>query len=252
MEAASRKTALITGASRGIGAATARIFASAGWNVALAARNEEAIANLSAEIGGEQALAIPCEVSRPWEVEATVSATVDAFGGIDALILNAGVIDPIGRMADIDPEDWGRVIDVNLKAVFYGIHAVLPIMLEAGGGTILTVSSGAASKALEGWSHYCSSKAGAAMVMRCLDTEYRGHGIRAMGLSPGTVDTDMQVSIKDSALNPVSRLERSDHIHPDWPARALLWMTGGEADDLVGSELSLRDEATRRRIGLAD
>ena len=115
---------------------------------------------------------------------------------------------------------------------------------------VLTVSSGAASYPLEGWSAYCASKAGAAMLLRCLDLESRQDGIRAIGLSPGTVATDMQQVIRASGVNPVSQLDWSAHIPADWPARALVWLATPAADDLVGTEVSLRDEAIRRRIGL--
>lgn len=243
------KRVLITGASRGIGAAAARAFAAAGAQVALAARSREAVADLAGEIG-PSALAIPCDVSRYWEVEAAVNACVDTFGGLDILIGNAGVIEPISGMAEADPDGWGHAIDINLKGVFHGMRAALPVMTAAGGGTVITISSGAAHNALEGWSHYCASKAGAAMLTMCLDKEYRGRGIRAMGLSPGTVATEMQREIKASGVNAVSRLDWSDHIPADWPAKALLWMCSSDADDYLGQEVSLRDPAIRARIGV--
>lgn len=243
------KRVLITGASRGIGAAAAREFAAAGAKVALAARSRDAVIDLAGEIG-DAALAIPCDVSRYWEVEAAVNACVETFGGLDVLIGNAGVIEPISIMSDADPEGWGHAIDINLKGVFHGMRAALPVMTAAGGGTVITISSGAAHNALEGWSHYCASKAGAAMLTMCLDKEARGRGIRAMGLSPGTVATRMQREIKASGINPVAALEWSDHIPPEWPAKALLWMCSADADEFIGEEISLRDEAIRKRVGL--
>jgi NADP-dependent 3-hydroxy acid dehydrogenase YdfG len=143
------KTVLITGASKGIGAATARIFAKSGANVALVARNRDAIADLAGEIG-EKAIAIPCDVSRFWEVEAAVNACLKTFGSLDILIGNAGVIEPISHLATSDPEAWGHAIDINLKGVYNGMRAAMPVMQEAGGGTIITISSGAAHNALEG------------------------------------------------------------------------------------------------------
>ena len=243
------KTVLITGASRGIGADTARWFIRAGANVALLARGADEILELAASIGSK-ATAIPCDVSDYKAVSAAVSQTVEQFGGLDVLIGNAGVIEPIVHLADADPEAWSRVIDINLKGVFYGMHAALPVMRAAGGGTILTVSSGAAHGPVEAWSHYCASKAGAAMLTRCLDKENGQSGIRAMGLSPGTVATQMQREIKASGINPVSQLDWSDHIPADWPARALLWMCSSDADPWIGQEISLRDESIRTRIGL--
>ena len=243
------KSVLITGASRGIGEAAARVFARAGAKVALASRGEGAISRIAGEIGAA-AIAIPCDVASYQDVHAAVERTAETFGGLDVLINNAGVIEPVAHLGDSDPEAWGQVIDVNLKGVYHGMHAALPVMLGAGGGTVLTISSGAAHGPVEAWSHYCASKAGAAMLTRMLDKEYRERGIRAMGLSPGTVATQMQKEIKASGINPVSRLEWSDHIPPEWPAEALLWMCSAEADGHVGEELSLRDEGLRARIGL--
>ncbi|WP_299553546.1 SDR family oxidoreductase [uncultured Tateyamaria sp.] len=245
----SGKTALITGASRGIGADTARVFAQAGANVALVARSSDAVESLAAEIG-PKAIALPCDVSSFSAIEGVVRKAVDHFGGLDVLIGNAGVIEPISHLSDADPDAWGHVIDINLKGVFYGMRAALPLMLQAGGGTILTISSGAAHGPVEAWSHYCASKAGAAMLTRCVDKENGSLGIRAMGLSPGTVATQMQREIKASGINPVSQLDWSDHIPADWPAKALLWMCSPDADDWIGQEISLRDPDIRTRVGL--
>ena len=243
------KTVMITGASRGIGAEVARVFAQAGANVALLARGQREIADLAGEIGSK-ALAIPCNVARYSEVSVAVAATLDTFGSVDVLINNAGVIEPISHLGDADPDAWGTVIDINLKGVFNGMHAVLPAMRAAGGGSILTISSGAAHGPIEAWSHYCASKAAVNMLNRCLDKEEAAHGIRAIGLSPGTVATQMQREIKASGVNPVSQLDWDVHIPPDWPARTLLWMCGTQADAWCGQEISLRDEDIRRAVGL--
>lgn len=244
------KTVLITGASRGIGTAAARAFAEAGARVALVARGHDAIADLAGEIGA-QAVAIPCDITRYWEVEQAVANCVRAHGGLDILVNNAGAIEPISHMADADPMAWGEVIDINLKGVFHGMRAALPVMLEAGGGTVLTIGSGAAHGPVEGWSHYCSSKAGALMLTRMLDKEYADKGIRALSLSPGTVATQMQRDIKASGINPVSQLEWSDHIPPEWVAKALVWMCSPEVDTYLGGEISLRDEGVRAALGLS-
>ena len=243
------KVVVITGASRGIGAAAARVFAAAGARVALLARSTGAVEGLAAEIG-PQALAMGCDVADAQAVEAAVDAVVARWGRLDVLVNNAGVIDPIARLAEADAADWSRAIDVNLKGVFHGIRAAVPVMRAQGGGTVITVSSGAATNPLEGWSSYCASKAGALMLTRALHLEEGGHGIRALGLSPGTVATEMQVKIRASGVNPVSALDPSVHIPADWPARALLWMCGPAADGWLGKDISLRDEAVRKAVGL--
>lgn len=243
------KTALITGASRGIGEAAARVFANAGAKVVLLARSADDIGRIAGEIG-PNALAIPCDVADFASVEAAVQQTIAHFGGLDIVINNAGAVSPVDFMADSDPEAWSRIIDINLKGVYYGMRAALPHMRKAGGGTILTISSGAAHGPVDGWSHYCASKAGAAMLTRCLDKEYSADGIRAIGLSPGTVATEMQREIKATGINPVSQLDWSVHIPADWPAKCLLWMCGAEADEFLGAEISLREDDIRRRVGL--
>jgi NAD(P)-dependent dehydrogenase (short-subunit alcohol dehydrogenase family) len=243
------KVVVITGASAGIGAAAARAFAAEGARVALLARRGEAVAALAAEIG-DAALGLACDVSDWSAVEAAVAAVRARFGRIDVLVNNAGVVEPIARLAEADPAAWGRTQDINLKGVFHGMKAVIPVMRAQGGGTIITVSSGAAVRALEGWSAYCASKAGALMLTQAAHLEEGGHGIRVLGLSPGTVATEMQVKIKASGINPVSQLAWEDHIPPEWPARALVWMCGAAADDWLGRDVSLREEGVRRAVGL--
>ncbi|MEP2532203.1 SDR family oxidoreductase [Shimia sp.] len=249
MSDVSGKTVFITGASRGIGESTAKEFARAGANVVLTARGADAIRALAEEIG-PQAIAVPCDVADYAQVEAAVSAATERFGGVDVLINNAGLVDPISHLDTSDPEDWGRIIDINLKGVYHGMRAVMPGMERVGGGSILTISSGAAHGPVEAWSHYCASKAAANMLTRCVDKEARDKGIRAIGLSPGTVATQMQREIKASGINPVSKLDWSDHVPPEWPAKCLLWMCSSAADAWLGDEISLRDEDIRRKVGL--
>jgi NAD(P)-dependent dehydrogenase (short-subunit alcohol dehydrogenase family) len=239
----------ITGASRGIGAAAARVFVEAGAQVALLARSTAAVEALAQEIG-PQTMAVSCDVADWASVQAAVQAVLARFGRLDVWIGNAGMIEPISRLAEADAETWGAGIDVNLKGVFHGMRAVIPVMKAQGGGTVITVSSGAAQNPYEGWSSYCAGKAGALMLTRAAHLEEGGKGIRVLGLSPGTVATEMQVKIKASGINPVSLLEVTDHIPPDWPARALLWMCGEAADGWLGRDIPLRDPEVRRAVGL--
>jgi NAD(P)-dependent dehydrogenase (short-subunit alcohol dehydrogenase family) len=243
------KVVAITGASRGIGAAAARVFAGAGAKVALLARSRAEIDALAAEIGPD-ALAVVCDVADWGSVQAAVAAVLARFGRLDVWIGNAGMIEPIARLAEADPATWAQAVQVNLTGIFHGMRAVLPVMKAQGGGTVITISSGAAHNPLEGWSAYCSAKAGAAMLTRAAHLEEGGNGLRIMGLSPGTVATEMQVKIRASGVNPVSQLDFAVHIPADWPARCLLWMCGAGGDDWLGKEVSLRDEGVRRAVGL--
>lgn len=243
------KTIVITGASRGIGAEAGRAFAEAGARVALIARSEGAIQDLATEIG-DSALAVPCDVGDWASVKAAMDRVATHFGPVDVLVNNAGVVEPIAHIGTSDPEAWGKVIDINLKGVYYGCRAVLPAMEAAGQGTILNISSGAAHGPVEAWSHYCTSKAGVFMLTRMLDKEYREKGLRAIGLSPGTVATQMQREIKASGINPVSQLDWEVHIPADWPAKTLVWMCRAEADPWLGQDISLREDEIRRAVGL--
>ncbi len=248
------KAAIVTGASRGIGAATARELAKQGVSVVLAARTKTEIESVAVEIqaAGGKAEAVTCDVTRYDEVSRCVEACRARFGRLDILVNNAGVIDPIARLAESDPAQWDQVVDINYKGVYHGLRAAIPVMLEQGGGVIVNISSGAATGALEGWSHYCSTKAAVLSLTRCADKEYRDQGIRVVGLSPGTVATDMQVSIKASGINPVSQLDPSVHISTDWPARAVAWLCTAEAAEFAGTDFSIKTEEGRRQVGLID
>ena len=246
------KSAVVTGASRGIGAATAKILAEAGASVVLAARTSNQIEALATEINasGGKAVEVACDVSDFEAFGTAISAALDLTGTLDILVNNAGVIDPIGHLSESDPEEWLRAADINYKSVYCGLRHALPIMKSQGSGTIINVSSGAAHSPLEGWSHYCSAKAADAMLTRCAHLEMEDSGVSIMGLSPGTVATYMQEAISGSGMNPVSKLDWSAHIPPEWVGRCVLWMCSDDAAEFAGEEVSLRDEGIRRRIGL--
>jgi NAD(P)-dependent dehydrogenase (short-subunit alcohol dehydrogenase family) len=246
------KVVLVTGASRGIGAAAARTLAAEGAAVGLIARSRDGIEAIAGEIhgGGGRAAALPCDVADRAAVEAAVAEVSRRLGRVDILVANAAVIEPIGPLAELDPEEWARAVSINLLGVFYGIRAVLPGMIAQGGGTLITVGSGAAQTPLEGWSAYCSTKAAVLMLARCTHHELKGRGIRVFSLSPGTIATDMQRTIRASGINPVSRMAFEGHAPPEHPAHAIAWLCTKAADDLAGQEVHLRDPGFRRRVGL--
>ncbi len=246
------KAAVITGASRGIGEAAALELASQGVNVVLAARSKNSLDEIVSRIidNGGTACAVECDVSEYEEVANAVTECVAQYGKIDILVNNAGLIDPIARLEDSDPNQWGNVVDVNLKGVYHGLRSALPLMKQQGSGVIVNISSGAATGALEGWSHYCATKAGVLSLTKCAHKEFGELGIRVVGMSPGTVATDMQVSIKASGINPVSQLETSDHIPPEWPAKAIAWLCTDAAAEYAGTDFSIKTEEGRQLVGL--
>ena len=248
----SEKVALITGASRGIGEATAYEFSRQGITVLLAARSADrlkAITEIIRSRGG-RAESIICDVSSSEDVKRAVLLAVEQYGRLDILVNNAGIIEPIHRLEDSEPDAWSGVIDTNLKGVYYGIRYAAPVMAEQGRGTIINISSGAATSALEGWSHYCASKAGVLSLTRCADKEFREKGVTVIGLSPGTVATDMQLAIRQSGINPVSRLASDRHIPAAWAAQAVLWLCSPAAKHLAGSDFSLKSDDNRALVGL--
>lgn len=246
------KVALVTGASRGLGVAIAEALAEAGASVALAARSLEPCQALAARIesGGGQSIALACDVSAYKDALGAVEQTVARWGRLDILINNAGVVDPIGRLAESDPAAWAGSLEINLVGAYHMARAALAPLRAAGGGVIVNISSGAADGAMEGWSAYCAGKAGLAMLTRSLHLEEAQHGLRAFGFKPGTVETQMQQKIRASGLNPVSQMLPEDHLPAALPAGAVVWLCGEEARELAGEELSIRDPEFRRRAGV--
>ncbi len=246
------KTAMITGASRGIGRAAALALAEKGMNIVALARSEEALRSLGAELNsmGVASICDAGDVANFNDIERPVCAALDQFGDIDILVNNAGLIEPIAHLAESDVAAWDYAMDVNVKGVYHGLRAVIPTMQQRGEGTIINISSGAATSTLEGWSAYCASKAAVLSLTKSTHKEYHQHGINCVGLSPGTVATDMQSSIKDSGMNPVSQLDWSKHIPADWVAQAIVYIATEGGQSLSGSDFSLKTNEGRDLVGL--
>ncbi|MBO0334186.1 SDR family oxidoreductase [Sneathiella sp. CAU 1612] len=253
MSQLSDQVIIVTGASRGIGAAAALELARNGAKLCLSARSASSCSGILEQIknAGGEAFAASCDVSDYAAVEKMIAETLDRYGRIDALINNAGIVDPIGEIATSEPEAWARNISINLVGVYNGTRAVLPHFLNQNAGVIINISSGAAHGPMEGWSAYCSGKAGVYMMTRATALETGEKGVRVYGFAPGVVDTDMQGTIRASGINVVSKIPREDLAPAEDPAKAIAWLCSEDASDLAGQELSIRDETLRKRIGLS-
>lgn len=176
------RVALITGASRGIGAATARALAGAGANVALASRS-------GANPGIDGALARACDVRDATSLQDMARATVDHFGGLDILVVNAGV-GAYGPFLDLPIEDLDEMIEVNVKGALYAVRAALPHLLKSDAADIVTIASEAGRRGLPYEATYCASKFAQVGLTRALDHELRERGVRCTSVCPGGVATD--------------------------------------------------------------
>ena len=191
---------IVTGASRGLGASVARWLAKARAAVTLISRSEDRLNDVAGEIRllGGNPLVFKADVSSSDACRSAVEHTLDRFGRIDALVNNAGIIQPISSVAHTKPDQWRYNIEVNLMGPFYMIQAAISY-LRRQNGRIVNVSSGAANRVLENVSAYCAAKAALNHFTRVLAEEEPD--LTAVTVRPGVVDTDMQATIRNEGLN---------------------------------------------------
>jgi 3-oxoacyl-[acyl-carrier protein] reductase len=207
MQLLAGQIALVTGASRGIGAAIARHFASLGATVAVNYRaNAEAARKTVAAIvdAGGSAQAFQADVSDEAQVRALVAAVLKLHGRIDTLVVNAGIVrDHLAVLMPV--EEFDHVLQVNLRGAFLSIREVIPAMLEARSGSILTVSSINAESGGKGQCNYAASKAGLLAITRTLAIELAPKNIRVNAIAPGLIETDMTQAVRDLASDELLR-----------------------------------------------
>jgi len=182
MESLEGRVALITGASRGIGAAIARSLGAAGAHVALASRSGD-------DAAIEGALGIACDVRDPDSLAAAAAAAVERFGGLDVLVVNAGV-GAYGPILDLPAEQIDEMIDVNVKGAIHSVRAALPHLMRSPAADLVTIASEAGRRGLPLEAVYCASKFAQVGLTAALDHELREHGIRCTSICPGGVATD--------------------------------------------------------------
>jgi meso-butanediol dehydrogenase/(S,S)-butanediol dehydrogenase/diacetyl reductase len=203
---ATRRCAIVTGAATGIGRATALAFARDGYAVALIGRRAAPLEQLAVQLreSGEDAIAFPADVASPEELAAAIDATVERFGGIDALVNNAGVGDS-GPLLEESLEQWEETLRINLTGAFLATKLALPHLIERR-GAVVNVASVNGVLAGPGWTSYCVSKAGLIMLAKCVAGDYGRQGIRANAVCPGWVRTPMG----DHDMDEVARAQVTD------------------------------------------
>lgn len=244
-------TALVTGAARGVGKATAAAFAEEGANVVLVDVDEpgvRAAAEAMPRVGGE-AVAVGCDVSSAADVDAAVGAAVERFGALHVLVNAAGVIS-LGRCADLPEADWDRVIDINAKGVFLTMRRAIPELDRAGGGAIVNVASQAGKRGEPEAGHYCASKAAVILLSRSVALEVAPR-IRVNCVCPGYVDTDLQAqaahyvarttgesagAVLDEMLSeiPMGRFQQPIDV-----ARLVLFLASDDASEITGEDVNI-------------
>ena len=182
MKSLDGKVALVTGASRGIGAAVALALAAEGARLGLASRSGD-------DLGIANAVALPCDVRRPSDLEALAAETAERFGRIDILVANAGV-GAYGPFLDLPPDQLEELIDVNVKGTLYAVRATLPYLLRSDAADVVTLASEAGRRGLPFEAVYCASKFAQVGFTRALDHELREQGVRCSNVCPGGVATD--------------------------------------------------------------
>ena len=197
------KNVIITGASSGIGEATALKLAKEGANVVLTARSEDKLKELKSKIEKEnagKALVVPADVTKKEELKKVAEKTKEEFGSIDGLVNNAGLM-PLSYVKNLHTDEWDKMVDVNIKGVLNGVAAVLPSMMEQKSGNIINISSSAGRKIYPGGAVYCATKSAVRMFSEGLRQELAPNfNINVTSIEPGFVDTSLTETITDEEI----------------------------------------------------
>jgi NAD(P)-dependent dehydrogenase (short-subunit alcohol dehydrogenase family) len=237
------KVAFVTGAASGIGRATALAFAAEGARVVLAdlpGAGQDATARLIAAEGGIASV-VDCDVTSSSDVVSALEHTVSTYGRLDAAFNNAGIEQSHDFVADLDDNEWNRIIDVDLRGVYLCMKHEIRLMVASGGGTIVNTSSGAGVIGIAGQAAYAAAKHAVIGLSKSAALEYIGDGVRINVVAPGIIDTKMIERVSGGteegrqemvSYEPIGRLGRPEEI-----ASAVLWLSSDESAFAVGHTL---------------
>jgi NADP-dependent 3-hydroxy acid dehydrogenase YdfG len=241
MDGIDGKVVAITGASSGIGEATARLLAQGGAKVVMGARRTERLDDIARQIrdGGGAAVTCRADVVRPEDVERLVATAVAKFGQLDVLVSNAG-ISKIGPISDLDVVGWSAMVDVNLRGVLHGIAAALPVFRRQGRGHFVTTVSTAGLKIVPTMAVYAATKNAVRTLMEGLRQESTDGAVRTTSISPGFVDTQLDSSIDDLSVREQIRRTMNDFgLSPAAVARAIAFAVE-QPHDVEISDITIR------------
>jgi len=250
------RAVLVTGGGSGIGAAVARRLTAAGGQVAICGRRAAALRAVAAETG---ALDLVCDVGDASAVAHLVESAAGAFGGLDGLVLNAGVMAP-GGVADLSPSDWSAMVTANLTGAFLVARAALPHLL-ASRGAVVSVASIAALRAAGGMGGYAATKAGLAMLTQSLAVDHAHEGLRANVVCPGWTVTEMAdeemaafgaergLGVPEAYELVTALVPQRRPAHADEVAAVVAWLLSGEASYVNGAVIPVDGSAAAVDVG---